>query len=344
MSKLPDFVRTLTDNAQARPDHVAITTVRWTGNEMTDECRTYRELDREARSLAVWLSQRHRPGERALLLYPSGLEQVRAQLACLYAGLLPVTAPVPRGRKHHLTPATALAFDAEVSVVLTDSAVVSVVSDWMGQDGLSDVPVAITDTIAADPAEWTPPARPPDAPVLLQYVAGSAIDPKGVLVSNANLVSNMDRTRRAFNLSPHDRSCGWLPQRQTHRIIGVLLAPLWLGASTVLMDRDDFLDHPHRLLRVMDRYRATVTIAHSHAYDLCVRDLVPERLRGLDLTRWRCAVTIGEDITPSTLRAFADKLAEAGLPTGAARTAYLRPEATFLVCSSGLRVAKHDVT
>lgn len=332
----PDFVRTFADRAREHPDRTAITAVRWTGDEMADESLTYGELDRAARSLAAWLNRRCRPGDRALLLYPSGLEQVRAQLACLYAGLLPVAAPVPLGRKHHLTPATALAFDAEVSVILTDSATVGVVSDWMRQDGLPDVPLATTDTIAdADVATWIPPVRPPDSPVLLQYIACSSADPKGVLVSNANLVANLDLVRRAFGLGPDDRCCGWLPRQQSHQLIGVLLAPLWLGASVVLMDRDDLFDQPYRWLRAMDRYGGTVTIAHRHAYDLCVRDLTEERVRRLDLTRWRRAVHIGEDITPETLRGFAEKLADAGLPTDAAQYAYLRPEATFLVRSSG---------
>ncbi len=39
---------------------------------------TYRELDQRARAIAAWLQQTGTPGERALLLYPPGLDYIAA--------------------------------------------------------------------------------------------------------------------------------------------------------------------------------------------------------------------------------------------------------------------------
>src|SRR5487761_2380377 len=63
---------------------------------------TYAELDRAARAIAVALSagtDRIAPGERALLIYPPGLEFIAAFFGCLYAGVVPIPAPPPDGAR-----------------------------------------------------------------------------------------------------------------------------------------------------------------------------------------------------------------------------------------------------
>ncbi|MDV3348661.1 hypothetical protein D0962_19205 [Leptolyngbyaceae cyanobacterium CCMR0082] len=57
---------------------------------------TYQELDQQAQNIAAYLGQRVNVGDRALLLYPSGLEFIAAFMGCLYAGVVAVPAYPPR--------------------------------------------------------------------------------------------------------------------------------------------------------------------------------------------------------------------------------------------------------
>ena len=57
---------------------------------------SYRQLDRQARAIAAFLQSRNLEGERALLLYPAGLEFIAAFFGCLYAGVVAVPAYPPR--------------------------------------------------------------------------------------------------------------------------------------------------------------------------------------------------------------------------------------------------------
>src|SRR5437667_1941143 len=57
---------------------------------------TYAELDLQARRIAALLQNHLVPGERALLLYPPGLEYVAAIFGCFYAGVVAVPAYPPR--------------------------------------------------------------------------------------------------------------------------------------------------------------------------------------------------------------------------------------------------------
>src|SRR6266480_7707256 len=57
---------------------------------------TYAGLDRAARSVAAALQDVAGPGDRALLLYPPGLDFITAFFGCQYAGVVPVPAYPPR--------------------------------------------------------------------------------------------------------------------------------------------------------------------------------------------------------------------------------------------------------
>src|SRR5262245_43969542 len=64
------------------------------------ESITYQQLEERVRSLAASLQTRAAAGDRAVLMYASGLEFVSAFLACLYAGIIAVPTPaVSRSRK-----------------------------------------------------------------------------------------------------------------------------------------------------------------------------------------------------------------------------------------------------
>jgi acyl-CoA synthetase (AMP-forming)/AMP-acid ligase II len=64
-------------------------------NEMSGPSLNYEQLDREARAISVLISEHCQPGERALLLYPAGLEFISAFFACLYSGVIAIPVPPP---------------------------------------------------------------------------------------------------------------------------------------------------------------------------------------------------------------------------------------------------------
>ena len=79
---------------------------------------TYRELDRQARAIGAWLESLGLVGQRALLLYPAGLEFIAAFFGCLYAGVVAVPVYPPR-RNRSMTRIQAVADDAGAKVALT---------------------------------------------------------------------------------------------------------------------------------------------------------------------------------------------------------------------------------
>src|SRR5687768_5639833 len=88
------YVELLRDYALERPDAVAGTFLDSDGVEMAEF--SYAELDRRARAIASYLLTRGAAGERALLLYPPGLDFVAGFFGCLYAGVIAVPMPAPQ--------------------------------------------------------------------------------------------------------------------------------------------------------------------------------------------------------------------------------------------------------
>src|SRR6185369_9655186 len=80
---------------------------------------TYAELDRRARAIGAWLQDHKLTGERALLLYPAGLDFIAAFFGCLYAGVVAVPAYPPR-RNRSLSRIQAIADDAQAKIALTN--------------------------------------------------------------------------------------------------------------------------------------------------------------------------------------------------------------------------------
>ena len=95
-------------------------------------------------------------------------------------------------------------------------------------------------------------------------------------------------------------------------LVGMSLGAFYSGRPVVLMPPEMFVKRPVEWLRVISRYRASVSYAPNFAYDLCVRRVKDRDLDGLDLSSWRVAGCGAEPINAHTLEAFAGKFSRAG--------------------------------
>jgi acyl-CoA synthetase (AMP-forming)/AMP-acid ligase II len=85
---------------------------------------TYAELDRRARAIAASLQQWNAAGERALLIYPPGLDYIAAFLGCLYAGVVAVPTYPPRLNRPDPRLQTILV-DSQATIALTTGSILA---------------------------------------------------------------------------------------------------------------------------------------------------------------------------------------------------------------------------
>ena len=147
---------------------------------------------------------------------------------------------------------------------------------------------------------------------LLQYTSGSTGNPKGVMLTHANLLANVRSIGEALGLRNEDVGVSWLPLYHDMGLIGAWLMPLYFGLPVVVMSPLAFLSRPAKWLRAFHRYRGTIGAAPNFAYELASAKISAEEIQGIDLSAWRAALNGAEPVLPATLDRFVARFAACG--------------------------------
>ncbi|MGO9450870.1 MAG: fatty acyl-AMP ligase [Candidatus Binataceae bacterium] len=331
-----NLVEILRRHACDRGDRPAVLFV---GERDSVQVISYRELDRRAQVIAERLRRISEPNTRVILLYPPGPDFVEGFFGCLYAGMIavPALSPSPRRLERSFARLRTIIDDCEAAISLTTRSLFSLAEDALEHCAkFEDVRWLTTDDLRAEEAStnWEPPAMADETIALLQYTSGSTGTAKGVTVTHGNLVSNHAQIREAFATNRNRVVGGWLPLYHDMGLIGQLLYPLYLGATTVLMSPVHFVRDPMSWLELIHRHRIAVSGGPNFAYELCVSRYDAERAARLDLSRWKVAFCGSEPIDPATLNKFARRFSGTGFSQDAFLPCYGLAEATLYVTST----------
>ncbi|MGO9462606.1 MAG: amino acid adenylation domain-containing protein, partial [Isosphaeraceae bacterium] len=318
--------------ASAQPEKRVFSFRAHLGDSVEDVHLDFAALERLAHSVGGRLQELGLEGERALLLYPPGLEFVAAFLGCLSAGVIAVPTPLPRPNR----PAErlrAIIEDARPRVVLTTAAVAADRARWSAQTPeLAELDWVASDVIGEKLAgRWRDPGVVPETLAFLQYTSGSTDEPKGVMVTHGNLLHNSAVIASSFRSTPESRGVIWLPFHHDMGLIGGVLQTIYCGGATLLLSPVAFLQEPIRWLEAISQTGATVSGGPNFAYDLCVRKITAGQCAGLDLSRWSVAFSGAEPVRAATLDRFALAFARCGFRREAFLPCYGLAEATLMV-------------
>lgn len=172
----------------------------------------------------------------------------------------------------------------------------------------------------------------PEAIAMLQYTSGSTGHPRGVMVSNANLVSNSELIKQSFaHHRPRRRSVIWLPPHHDMGLIGGVIQPVYAGFSAVLMPSSLLVRHPHRWLKAISDFEGTSSGGPNFAFQMCVDHVRERDLQHLDLRSWDIAFCGAEPISHRTMVDFCKRFAPAGFRPSAIYPCYGMAETTLMV-------------
>jgi acyl-CoA synthetase (AMP-forming)/AMP-acid ligase II len=331
------LVDVLRGQAASNPDRRCFTFLK--DGEGDEVHLTVGELDERARAIAGFLQAEGLAGSRAFLFHPPGLEFLSALFGCFYAGVTAVPAYPPRANRS-IERLRALAASARASVVLTTSAVLTRDPSRSDAACLQSVPWLATDAISSEhAADWIEPDVDGRSLAVLQFTSGSTDDPKGVMLSHANLLHNSGLIRRAFGHSTETKGVIWLPPYHDMGLIGGIFQPLYSGFTGVLFAPVDFVKRPIRWLQAISKYGANTSGGPNFAYDLCVQSTTPEQRAGLDLSSWDLAFTGAEPIHAATLDRFVEAFAPCGFRREALYPCYGLAESTLIVTGGAKQAA-----
>uniref|UniRef100_UPI001481E943 condensation domain-containing protein n=1 Tax=Rhodomicrobium sp. R_RK_3 TaxID=2029567 RepID=UPI001481E943 len=328
-----NFAAHLSELASTRADDVALTFLDAAGETHF----SYAVVDKRARAAAAALHRVAAAGDRALIMLDTGIDYAAAFFGCLQSGVIAVPAfpPEPR-RAQHQARLAAIILDAEPCAIFVQRADAEAVTEMLSGTPVRAEIIICEDIAPAPDAAAQTHLPGPDDVALLQYTSGSTSEPKGVMVSHANLMANARQMRPFGGDAPGDRGLSWLPLYHDMGLMGGLLQPIFVGVPGILMPPKHFLARPRRWLEAISRHRATSSGGPDFAYKLCV-DLIPDdALAGLDLSCWKVAFSGSEPVRAATMDAFATKFAPAGFDARAVHPCYGLAEATLFVSVGGM--------
>ncbi|KYC36605.1 non-ribosomal peptide synthetase [Scytonema hofmannii PCC 7110] len=339
LQNVPHQYKTIVDILCARssttPSKQAFTFLE--DGETIESTLTYHELDRRSRAIAAQLQALGLSGERAILLYPPGLDYLTAFFGCLYAQVVAVPAYPPRNQRN--TPRIqAIIKDAQAAIILTTTTILPTVQSLLAkQTDQENLRWLTTDNLVEGIEDsWQEFAIDAQALAFLQYTSGSTGTPKGVMLNHSNLLHNAAVTYQFMEHSPESQFISWLPVYHDMGLIGGILQPLYGGFSCVLMSPASFLQRPYRWLRAISHYKGTTSGGPNFAYELCIHKITSEQRSTLDLSSWSVAFNGAEPIRQETLERFAAVFAPCGFRPQAFYPCYGMAEATLIV-SGGVK-------
>ncbi len=298
-----------------------------------DKKISYQELAAEVKRRRCRLRKEQLKGKRVLLVYEDVLQFTFSFLSCISLGIIPVPVPHVRGSKQ-LSRLAGIMEDAQaVAVLCTGELTAQLLQGLSPVPGSEAMRVIHTDDVCqVDACPLALVLIPElDDIAFIQYTSGSTGAPKGVVITQANLMHNQALIQRVFGCDADSVIFSWLPFHHDMGLIGNVLHSLYVGCTCVLMSPIQFIQKPQQWLECITQHKVTHSGAPNFAYDLCVDRITPEEVSRLDLSSWKIAYNGSEPVRAETMQRFYDCFKGAGFAQSAFCPCYGLAEATLLV-------------
>jgi len=254
------------------------------------------------------------PGQTVAIMLPTGADYLYCFYGVLLAGGIPVPLYPPARLttiEDHMTRHVTILKSCAAAIMVTIPEAKALA--WLLRAQVESLKaVLVPEDFSSSSPGFAPVKGRAGQIGFLQYTSGSTGNPKGVVLTHANLLNNVRQMGRSARATQEDVFVSWLPLYHDMGLIGGCFATMYLGFPVVLMSPLAFLSRPSSWMRAIHRHKGTISGGPNFSYELCLRRIPDEEMEGLDLSSWRFAFNGAEPVSPDTMHAFSDRFAKWG--------------------------------
>lgn len=328
-----NIVEALQQHAIVKPNDIAFRYLDNAGNEAA--VNSYSELVATCERVAASLRKQNLMGKRIVILLPNEPAFVYAYLGCVLGGAISI--PIePTRRLNTQERLEGVIGDARPSVIISNQGTLRSV---FSQDSsvprvFHHVPIididALTEEMVTDQSEVT---WKPSHISHLQYTSGSTSQPKGVIVTHENVISNCHDIAEVAGEASQHTVVGWVPFTHDMGLVGLLCLPVLMGFPFVFMQPSTFVMRPHLWLEAITKYEGTISAAPNFAFQLCVQRISEARRAKLDLQSLVALFNGAERVDAGTVTRFCQLFQACGFSAHSLLPCYGMAECTLMVTS-----------
>jgi acyl-CoA synthetase (AMP-forming)/AMP-acid ligase II/acyl carrier protein len=273
-------------------------------------------------------------GDKLILFLGNNEQFIDAFWAGVLGGIIPV--PVALGiSDEHRHKLLRIARKLGKPFIYTDRRSLERIGAFAGTVGAADVfeglrsRAFLVDTLDDISRAGEPHRAQPGDIAFIQFSSGSTSEPKGVVLTHANIVANLRGATEAAKFTQDDVSLSWMPLTHDMGLIGFHIFMLANRIQCHLMQTELFIRRPLLWLTFASRKRASILCSPNFGYKHYLKVLGDRSVAGLDLSATRLIFNGAEPISVDLVEEFLTRLQPAKLPRTSMYPVYGLAEASL---------------
>ncbi len=273
-------------------------------------------------------------GDKLILFLGNNEQFIDAFWAAVLGGIVPV--PVALGiSDEHRHKLLRIARKLGKPFIYTDRRSLDRIGAFAAQAGEAEVfeglraRAFLVDTLDDISRAGQPHRAQPDDMAFIQFSSGSTSEPKGVVLTHANILANSRGSSETAKFTPDDVSLSWMPLTHDMGLIGFHIYMFANRIHCHLMPTELFIRRPLLWLGFATRKRATITCSPNFGYKHYLKVLGDRSVEGLDLSSVRLIFNGAEPISVDLVEEFLTRMEPAKLARTAMFPVYGLAEASL---------------
>lgn len=334
----PASFSTLIEALAAAPSELPFVTM-WSDE---DDVRavSFGEFRRQAESIAAYLQVNGlRAGDPVILIMPQGIELMTAFLGAMLSGAVPAILAYPNFKvepaKYRLGLAGVTA-NLKARMIVLDEAFPPELIDYVAVGDETRVVRSLTDSAPAGEASLTIPSLGPDSLAFIQHSAGTTGLQKGVALSHAAVLRQLNHLAIALQINHQDSIYSWLPLYHDMGLIACFMLPLVCCLPVVMQSPTGWVMQPGTMLQLISDHKCTLAWVPNFTLQFLARRVHPDDRDGFDLSSLRALINCSEPVRAQSMDEFLEAYESSGLRRSVLQSSYAMAENVFAVTQSDI--------